>query len=156
MVFFFILYFGFIPGLQFSIKLSLWCWICTPRLCANNLITRRKYWWWILEYRIWERLVTKSLFQQSLLYPYSPTVYVAVNHWTCGECNLGTKIFILFYLMTCKWSLCSAIMYSTAIDYVVNQNFVCTFNSNLAMNILMCHVNFNQGFPDFFIYTAVF
>ena len=24
---------------------------------------------------------------ESLLYPYSPTVYVAIEHWTCGECN---------------------------------------------------------------------
>ena len=81
---------------------------------------------------------------------------MAVNHWTCGKCNLGTNIFILFYLMTCKWSLCSAIRYSTAIDYVVNQNFLCAFNSNLAMNILMCHVNFNHGFLDFFLFIQQF
>ena len=40
-------------------------------------------------YRRWRRNVSNSptLLQQSLLYPYSPTVYVAIKHWTCGECN---------------------------------------------------------------------
>ena len=47
-------------------------------------------------------LVTKWLLQQSLLYPYSPIVYVAIKQWTCGKCKQGTNIFILFYVITSK------------------------------------------------------